>query len=312
MRAMAFARTLVRGSEANAAAGCRMRTVPLLAVLAVLSPSIPRTLSKEARRIADKPELGGFFNRQHPDALPVAHSNAEFAHKVHRVHTTHAPPMGVGAAAKGPEGGGRHLRSASEIRQEFSVAKHRRSTNARARCNVKGCHERDLCLGDVVVTLSSNQKCHPDNAWLREHEAQSLEAKLPGGLKQQILLVGDSITQHLRAGQRNSAVLQGTYAQALPASERAQASVGAYAISGDTTQQLLWRLLNGGLPPTSAERLDCEPDVRVSICTAAWSPRVVSLLIGTNNLGIGAPINDPEQTVEDTIAGVAAVVAELR
>eukprot|EP01050_Picozoa_sp_SAG11_P002595 SAG11_NODE_134_length_15338_cov_3.876435_2_plen_238_part_00 len=75
-----------------------------------------------------------------------------------------------------------------------------------------------------------------------------------------------------------------------------------FAISGDSTQHLLWRLQNGGLPPqvravhvralhhhaawpsrTLSRNLIMAP--RCGLRQAHWRPRVVSLLIGTNNLG---------------------------
>lgn len=58
-----------------------------------------------------------------------------------------------------------------------------------------------------------------------------------------------------------------------------------FAMIGDRTQHLLWRLSQGQLD-----------NIR---------PKLVILLIGTNNLGTG-------QSVEDTIAGIKAVVAEYQ
>lgn len=59
-----------------------------------------------------------------------------------------------------------------------------------------------------------------------------------------------------------------------------------FAIGGDKTENLLWRLDNG-----SAGQLD---------------PKVVSLLIGVNNFGLGG------HTSEDVIAGIEAVVGKLK
>jgi len=58
-----------------------------------------------------------------------------------------------------------------------------------------------------------------------------------------------------------------------------------FAISGDRTQHLLWRLSQG-----QVDHLH---------------PRLVAVMIGTNNLG-------NRESVEDTIAGVKAVVADYR
>eukprot|EP01052_Picozoa_sp_SAG31_P033904 SAG31_NODE_3891_length_3775_cov_4.787813_2_plen_213_part_00 len=74
-----------------------------------------------------------------------------------------------------------------------------------------------------------------------------------------------------------------------------------FAISGDSTQHLLYRLLSGGLPPA-----------------ARWRPRLVSLLIGTNNLGNPLPAKEvaahqgQRMSVNATIAGIGAVVALVR
>jgi len=57
-----------------------------------------------------------------------------------------------------------------------------------------------------------------------------------------------------------------------------------FGIGGDKTQNVLWRLENGEL--------------------AGTSPRVIVLLIGTNNLGVNSP--------EEIAAGIAAVVKSLR
>jgi len=68
-----------------------------------------------------------------------------------------------------------------------------------------------------------------------------------------------------------------------------------FGLSGDRTQQLLWRLENGGLE--------------------GLSPRVVVLLIGTNNLAPGLdpqPSLTPRNTVPEIIAGITACVQLLR
>ncbi len=58
-----------------------------------------------------------------------------------------------------------------------------------------------------------------------------------------------------------------------------------FGISGDRTEHLLWRLSSGQVD--------------------GFKPKLVAIMIGTNNLGA-------RQSVEDTIAGVKAVVAEYR
>jgi lysophospholipase L1-like esterase len=89
----------------------------------------------------------------------------------------------------------------------------------------------------------------------------------------ELLLLGDSITEAWK-GQK-----------ALWAERFAPLKAANLGMSGDCTQHLLWRLRNGALE---------------------GKPRAALVLIGTNNLGWG------KQSVESTVAGVEAVVAELR
>jgi lysophospholipase L1-like esterase len=90
-----------------------------------------------------------------------------------------------------------------------------------------------------------------------------------------VLFFGDSITE--RWATSGAEVWARAYAPRKAAN---------FGIGGDTTQNLLWRLENGGLD--------------------GLSPRVVVLLIGTNNLGLRG------DSPEDAARGAAAVVAALR
>jgi lysophospholipase L1-like esterase len=89
-----------------------------------------------------------------------------------------------------------------------------------------------------------------------------------------LLLLGDSITDAWR-GQK-----------ALWAERFAPLKPANFGLAGDCTQHVLWRLRNGALD--------------------GLKPRAVMLLIGTNNLGVG------KQSVESTVAGVEAIVGEIR
>jgi lysophospholipase L1-like esterase len=107
--------------------------------------------------------------------------------------------------------------------------------------------------------------------WLKRHEDFVLEAR-QGGI--QVLFQGDSITD----GWRNGA------AKKIWDAAFGTIQAANFGISGDRTQHVLWRLQNGelgGSPP----------------------PRVVVLLIGTNNIGQ----KDPEPA-SSAIAGIDAIL----
>jgi len=109
-------------------------------------------------------------------------------------------------------------------------------------------------------------------AFTRMHEGFVQQAK-QGGID--VLFVGDSIMQGWPStGKR----VWDQYYAAAPF------KVVEFGIGYDRTQHVLWRLQNGE--------------------GQGFSPKVVELLIGTNNLGP----NTPDQTIE----GIKAVVAELR
>ncbi len=104
---------------------------------------------------------------------------------------------------------------------------------------------------------------------MRLHETFLDRAKR-GGID--LLFLGDSITQ----GWEQNATWERYYAPRKALN---------FGIGGDRTEHVLWRLANGELE--------------------GIKPKVVVLMIGTNNLG-------NKESAEDTIAGVKAVVAKLR
>jgi lysophospholipase L1-like esterase len=110
-----------------------------------------------------------------------------------------------------------------------------------------------------------------DAQWMKRHEGFVAEAK-KGGID--VLLLGDSLTEAWR-GQK-----------ALWAERFAPLRAANFGLAGDCTQHLLWRLRHGELD--------------------GLRPRVVMLMIGTNNLGWNG------QDVDSTVEGVRAVVGELR
>jgi lysophospholipase L1-like esterase len=107
-------------------------------------------------------------------------------------------------------------------------------------------------------------------SWKARHEAFLKRAKEG---KCDLLFLGDSITE----GWGNNAVWKKSYAPRQAVN---------FGIGGDTTQNVLWRILNGELD--------------------GLAPKAVVLMIGTNNFGLHG------DTPADVAKGVAAVVKTLR
>ena len=128
--------------------------------------------------------------------------------------------------------------------------------------------------------------------WQKRLHDQSVGYLAASGERETLLLVGDSITEEWRGTgcgrPRPEFVNMPAVLASRPFGPRWDGPT-LLGISGDQTQHLLWRLTKGG--ELSAQMKD---DPRLA----------VSLLIGTNNLGIGG------MTADATAAGVAAV-AEL-
>jgi lysophospholipase L1-like esterase len=117
-----------------------------------------------------------------------------------------------------------------------------------------------------------------DEKWVARHEGFVQEAR-KGGID--ILFLGDSITDGWRDTGLN--VWNKYYAP------RHAANLG---ISGDRTQHVIWRMEKGELD--------------------GIKPKVVVLMIGTNNTGKEKDNGKIRNTVSETIEGVQAVVKELR
>lgn len=117
-----------------------------------------------------------------------------------------------------------------------------------------------------------------DAGWIRRHEGFVQEAK-QGGMD--IVFLGDSITDFWR--NKGSNVWNQYYAPRHAAN---------FGISGDRTQHVLWRMDHGELD--------------------GIKPKVIVLMIGTNNTGKENDHKTPRNTVLETIEGVQAVVKELR
>jgi lysophospholipase L1-like esterase len=128
----------------------------------------------------------------------------------------------------------------------------------------------------IVVNTATNRV--PGNAnWLKRHENFVAQAK-QGGVD--LLFVGDSITDFWH--DRGSKIWNQFYAPRHAAN---------FGISGDRTENVLWRIDNGELD--------------------GIHPKVVVLMIGTNNTG---KKNDGSlrNSVPQIIQGVTAVVDDIR
>jgi lysophospholipase L1-like esterase len=122
-----------------------------------------------------------------------------------------------------------------------------------------------------------------DGAWLKRHEGFVAEAKR-GGIE--VLFLGDSITDFWRATnpRRGGRAVWDREFAPLPAAN--------FGIAGDRTQNVLWRIQHGELD--------------------GLAPKVVVLMIGTNNIGFEHDKKTLRNTPAEAAAGVTAVVRELR
>jgi arylsulfatase A-like enzyme/lysophospholipase L1-like esterase len=111
-------------------------------------------------------------------------------------------------------------------------------------------------------------------AWWKKRHQEKVKAARKGNCD--LLLIGDSITHGWESAGRET--FSKYYAG------RNTLNLG---FSGDRTQHVLWRLLNGELPPQV-------------------KPRVAVMMIGTNNTG------HVMQKADETAAGIKAIIALLR
>lgn len=130
------------------------------------------------------------------------------------------------------------------------------------------------------AAVSINTATNPvprDPKWVQRHEG-FVKIAQAGGID--LLFMGDSITDFWR--NRGSNVWNSFYG------ERHAANFG---ISGDRTEHVLWRIDHGELD--------------------GIHPKVVVLMIGTNNTGKNKD-GSPRNSNEETIQGIKAVVARIR
>jgi lysophospholipase L1-like esterase len=115
-----------------------------------------------------------------------------------------------------------------------------------------------------------------EGGWMKRHEGFVEEAK-KGGFD--VLFMGDSITDGWRNGAQRK-IWDATFAPLKAAN---------FGISGDRTQHVLWRLQNGEFEGLTL-------------------PKVVVLMIGTNNIGQTKPA--PESAAS-AAAGIQVIVKEI-
>jgi len=126
-------------------------------------------------------------------------------------------------------------------------------------------------MGETPVHVATTPVPRDGESWWVDRHAQCVAITKAGGVD--LAFLGDSITQGWE-GQ--------------PAWEKHFAPFKAanFGFSGDRTEHVLWRLANGEL--------------------SDLTPKVIVVMIGTNNLGHNA--SNPQQTAD----GVKAIVATLR
>jgi len=133
----------------------------------------------------------------------------------------------------------------------------------------------------AATALAANTAIEPvarDAKWIKRHD-QFVAQATRGGID--LLFLGDSITDAWRT--KGSNVWAKYYAPRNAAN---------FGISADRTQHVLWRMENGELD--------------------GIKPKVVVLLIGTNNTGNEKDTGKPRNTPPEAIEGVTAVVKRLR
>ncbi|MBM3866170.1 MAG: GDSL family lipase [Verrucomicrobia bacterium] len=140
-------------------------------------------------------------------------------------------------------------------------------------------------LAALLLPAAANtaiQLAPRDAAWLKRHEGFVAEAAR-GGVD--VLFLGDSITDGWRRPGPNGG-------KAVWDREIAPLRAANFGIGGDRTQHVLWRIEHGTLE--------------------GLRPRVVVLMIGTNNTGLERDGTTPRNTPAETVAGVSAIVGQLR
>ena len=122
-----------------------------------------------------------------------------------------------------------------------------------------------------------------DSNWVKRHEG-FVEIAKQGGVD--VLFLGDSITDFWRREDPKAG------GKKIWDANFASLRAANFGISGDRTQHVLWRLQNGELD--------------------GLKPKVVVLMIGTNNTGFERDNVTPRNTPTEAAEGVTAIVKHLR
>jgi lysophospholipase L1-like esterase len=134
-----------------------------------------------------------------------------------------------------------------------------------------------LALALVLLQDQPGEKPAPKTGgWVTTHNG-FVEIAKKGGFD--VLFTGDSITDGWRRNPQKK-IFDATFGSLKPAN---------FGISGDRTQHVLWRLQNGEFEGLTL-------------------PKVVVLMIGTNNIGQ----KDNPEPPASAIAGIQAIVKEIR
>lgn len=142
----------------------------------------------------------------------------------------------------------------------------------------------DPALRDPAKNSAINPEPR-DPRWVKRHEGFVAEAQR-GGID--VLFLGDSITDFWRL-ERAGKVTRG---KRVWDREFAPLHAANFGISGDRTQHVLWRIEHGELD--------------------GIHPKVIVLMIGTNNTGLERDNKTIRNTPAQTVEGVKDVVHELR
>lgn len=136
-----------------------------------------------------------------------------------------------------------------------------------------------LCGTILANTAVEPVERRANEPWMKRHLGFVEIAKQDTGC--QVLFLGDSITDYWR--NKGIEIWKANYAPL---------NAVNFGISGDRTQHLLWRLHNGEI--------------------GALKPKVVVMMIGTNNIGFNSDKVTPRNTLPEIAQGIEANVRYLR